>query len=147
MSGTAPDPSCLAAVLDRVIPADDFPSATGAGVDRFIRGLWAQGIETSAEAVAEGLAALDRAAREQEGAAFAALPPDRQDRLIDGIATAAWFQSLCELAAEGYYADPGNGANPGALSWAMIGYRHGLPEGPDGPPWAAADAQRGKLWS
>ena len=44
-----------------------------------------------------------------------------------------WFRQLVELTAEGFWADPGNGGNRDARSWAMIGYRHGLPEGPSGP--------------
>lgn len=45
-----------------------------------------------------------------------------------------WFTSLARLVAEGVYANPGNGGNRNAASWDVIGYEHGLPEGPDGPP-------------
>jgi hypothetical protein len=50
------------------------------------------------------------------------------------IADELWFGALVMPTSEGVYADPGNGGNVGAASWAMIGYRHGLPEGPSGPP-------------
>ncbi|MET0429090.1 MAG: hypothetical protein ABW026_11410, partial [Microvirga sp.] len=62
------------------------------------------------------------------------------DAALQGVATTPWFKVLIELAAEGYYADPGNGGNSGARSWAMIGYEHRLPDGPDGPPSGIGDA-------
>jgi choline dehydrogenase-like flavoprotein len=46
---------------------------------------------------------------------------------------------LVELVAEGVYADPGNGGNPDAASWRMVGYEHRMPEGPTGP--AARDGK------
>ena len=144
--GVAVDLATLRAVLDRIIPRDTFPSACDSGVDRFILALWAAGSEPSEQLVAAGLAALDRASTERNGTRFAALSPEWQDALLARIETAHWFARLCEVAAEGYYADPGNGANPGAISWRMIGYRHGLPDGPDGPAWDARDIRPGVLW-
>lgn len=44
-----------------------------------------------------------------------------------------WFATLARWVAEAIYANPGNGGNPEARSWSEVGYRHGLPEGPDGP--------------
>lgn len=56
------------------------------------------------------------------------------DAALTQIQDSAWFTALTKWAAEAIYADPGNGGNPGARSWTEIGYEHGLPEGPDGPP-------------
>lgn len=75
-------------------------------------------------------AALDALA----GLAFAELSPDDQDAVLTRHEDEPWFNRLAELVAEGIYADPGNGGNPDAIAWAMLGYRHGLPEGPSGPP-------------
>ncbi|WP_162275066.1 gluconate 2-dehydrogenase subunit 3 family protein [Labrys sp. WJW] len=121
-------------MLDRIIPGDDFPSACEAGVDRFILALWWSGSEPSAGLVAEGLVALGEKCLAAHGRAFVRLASAEQDAALVEVAMKPWFRCLCELAAEGYYADPGNGANPAARSWEMIGYRHGLPEGPAGPP-------------
>jgi choline dehydrogenase-like flavoprotein len=55
------------------------------------------------------------------------------DQAIGAIHHEPWFGLLARWAAEAIYADPGNGGNSGALSWAEIGYDHGLPEGPSGP--------------
>ncbi|MCM0019663.1 MAG: GMC family oxidoreductase N-terminal domain-containing protein, partial [Tagaea sp.] len=62
------------------------------------------------------------------------LPPDIVAKMRDGapaeLAGEAWFARLCDLAAEGFYADPGNGGNDGGVSWRMIGYEPRLPDGP-----------------
>lgn len=129
------------AVLDRIIPADDFPGATAAGVDRFILELWDAGLIEEKDELIRGFAALDQVA----GGSFELLPEAEQDELLQGVSHTVWFAKLCELAAEGYYSDPDNGANPGAISWQMIGYRPGLPEGPSGPPVDPEDAVRGRL--
>jgi hypothetical protein len=126
----------LRAVLDRIIPKDDYASATEAGVDRFILDLWRGGSEPSEALVRDGLSTM---------AGFAHLPADEQDRQLGTRADCRWFRYLCELAAEGFYADPGNGANPDAVSWQMIGYRPGLPAGPSGPPSDPRDAVQGRL--
>lgn len=131
----------LRAVLDRIIPADDFPCATVAGVDRFIVDLWDAGLIEQKEEILRGLADLDRAA----GGLFQSLSEAEQDRHLHEVSRSSWFSKLCELAAEGYYSDPDNGANPEAISWRMIGYRPGLPEGPSGPPLDPSDAIRGRL--
>jgi len=131
------------AVLDRIIPEDDFPGALQCGVDRFILSLWDAGLVGESEIIAEGLTRLE----ENVATPFAGLPSEDQDAHLAGLADERWFTALCELAAEGFYADPGNGANPGAASWRMIGYRPGLPEGPSGPAENQEDAVRGKLWA
>lgn len=55
------------------------------------------------------------------------------DARLSIIEHTPWFETLAHWVAEAIYADPGNGGNPGAISWKEIGYEHGLPEGPDGP--------------
>jgi hypothetical protein len=126
----------LHAVLDRIIPGDEYLSACAAGVPAFILDLWAAGSDASEEAVLQGLAGL---------AGFAQLSVQAQDEALGAVADCPWFSHLCELAAEGYYADPGNGANPDTQSWQMIGYVSGLPEGADGPQVDPRDAVKGRL--
>jgi len=131
------------AVLDRIIPADDYPGALGNGVDAFILSLWDVGLVAEPQVISQGLIDLDR----QAPRSFAELSAEEQDRLLLGRKDEAWFRMLCELAAEGFYADPANGANPDAISWRMIGYRPGLPEGPSGPSGNPQDVVRGRLWA
>jgi choline dehydrogenase-like flavoprotein len=82
----------LRALVDRVVPADADPSASEAGALTF----------------------LDRVLAER---------PDWTQRVLDVVAHAEasdewdWF---AELVAGGYYADPANGGNDDARSWAMV---------------------------
>ena len=117
----------LRAVIDRLMPADDFPSATGFGADNFILKILDGDAEHLHEPIRYGLGELDRLG-------FLALDPNEQDNALAGLAHQPWFERLVELTAEGVYADPGNGGNRDAASWTMLGYEHRLPDGPTGPP-------------
>lgn len=136
-------PEVFRAVLDRIIPRDDYPSATDNGVDRFILALFDADVVAGREAIDRGLLALDQTA----GGRFEQFSAAEQDDVLKAHDRDEWFQMLCELAAEGYYADPANGGNPAAISWEMIGYRPGLPEGPAGPAENPQDAVPGRLWA
>ena len=119
-----PDPGLLDAVIDRIIPADDDPGALALGTPAYVRARLAEDPALARE-VAEGLAGLTD---------FATLDADGRDAALRGIEGSGWFRQLVELTAEGFWADPGNGGNRAGRSWAIIGYRHRLPEGPSGPP-------------
>lgn len=115
----------LRAVIDRIIPDDDSPGALALGSDRFVlERLRAEAGDR--ELIEGGLRDLPEE--------FATLLAGRQDAVLEALGNPLWFQRLVVLVSEGFYADPGNGGNDGARSWALIGYRHGLPEGPSGPP-------------
>jgi Gluconate 2-dehydrogenase subunit 3 len=127
----------LRAVMDRIIPRDQDPSATDLGVDRYLLHQVQSGAVPEKDRVLSGIAALAETARIEHGRMFQDLSDDEQDRILRNVAAEPWFQVLAELVAEGYYADPGNGGNAGARSWVMIGYEHRLTDGPSGP--AAAE--------
>ncbi len=123
MAGPAAiDQTLLRAALDAIIPRDQDPSATDLLVDHYVLHQLGADRRDQAPAIAAGLAAL--------GANFAALPHQAQTAALTQIEREPWFVNLTELAAEGYYADPENGGNAGAASWAMIGYQPRLPKPP-----------------
>jgi len=139
----------LQALVDRIIPGDDYPSGWQAGVGDFIRAILTTDLVASAPLIDAGLDLLAREAHTRhQGLDFADLPPAAQDRLIgdllEGRTTVAWGATapdefarlIVRLAAQGFYGDPGNGGNRDAVSWAMIGYRT-LPEGAG---WPVLDA-------
>jgi choline dehydrogenase-like flavoprotein len=123
---TAHDQALLRAVIDRIVPADDFPSATEFGADAFILDI----LETDARALRElivyGLRDLDR-----QG--FLNRSHAEQDAILASLAMERWFVALNELTQQGVYADPDNGGNRGTAAWRMIGYDHRIPDGPSGP--------------
>ncbi len=118
------DVDLLRAVIARIIPADADPGALDLGTDRFVLAHFAD-YPADAALIAQGLSTLAQG--------FADLAPAAQDAFLLVLENAPWFARLVTLTSEGYYADPDNGGNAGARSWTMMGYRHGLPEGPSGP--------------
>jgi Gluconate 2-dehydrogenase subunit 3 len=128
----------LRVVVDRIIPADEDPGALALGTDRYVMAQLGGEAVVWAEDIAAGLAGLEALARLDFGQPFEELAEADKDRLIEVVEQQPWFGALAELAAEGFYADPGNGGNLEARSWAMIGYEHRLPDGPSGPSAAAA---------
>lgn len=118
----------LQAVVDRIVPADADAGALAAGTDGFVLARLATS-ESDALLIEAGLTQL----LERSGG-FLDLAPEQQDEVLRAHETEAWFERLVTLTCEGFYADPDNGGNAGAVSWTMIGYRHGLPDGPSGPP-------------
>ena len=117
----------LGAVIDRIVPADEFPSATGFAADRYVTRMLDGDAKSSAALLRFGLAELDR-----QG--FLTADDADRDRLLEAIQSEPWFLRLIDLTAEGTYADPGNGGNRDAASWRMLGYDPRLPEVPTGPP-------------
>ncbi len=130
----------LTAAMDRIVPADEWPSASAADVGDYLEhqsgrdhaSLWA-------DLLLDGLRTLDIEADQRHRSSFAALSTAAQDRLLDDISAdrtqVAWpvsapafFASLVRVVIEGYYTNRGNdgsGAddNRQRQSWDMIGYR------------------------
>ncbi|HEX4296986.1 MAG TPA: gluconate 2-dehydrogenase subunit 3 family protein, partial [Devosia sp.] len=117
----------LRAVIDRLLPADEFPAASGFGADAYILAMLGGDAAPAREVIRYGLAELDRQGYRQLDAAG-------QDRMLKAAEGEPWFTRLVDLTAEGTYADPGNGGNVDARSWRMLGYDPRLPDGPTGPP-------------
>ena len=122
----------LTAALDRVIPEDNYPSATAAGVMNFIEGATGS-FGATWPLLLSGLDDLDAEAKSRGGTGFALLAPDQQDQVLAAVEhgdvrttwqvdPAEFFAALVTVAADGFYADPGNGGNRDAISWSMVGY-------------------------
>lgn len=124
------------AVLDQLLPADAEPGALGLGVDRYVTKMLDRDASRHRTEIMLGLAEVDQRAHGQHGVDFAELTSVDRDEVLLEFERKEWFAALCELVAEGAYADPDNGGNHDAAAWRMIGYRPGLPEGPSGPPFA-----------
>lgn len=127
----------LKALIDRLIPADDFPSGWEAGVGNYLARHWASDLKEQAPLIKTGLDCLEAEAKARhEGQSFASLPEEQQDRLLRAVelgevvtswevSPARFLSLLAQLSAEGYYSDPDNGGNQGGHSWEMVGYRLG----------------------
>ena len=130
----------LEAVMDRIIPRDEFPAASENGVVVFFRRQWSTALRDKQDFLVGGLRELDAEAQLRHHLSFAQLASAEQDELLRAIERGEvraawpgenpgpphakyWFNHLVELVAEGYYANPGNGGNPAQASWRMIGYK------------------------
>ena len=143
----------LRALLNRLIPPDDFPGALESGVESYLLAQWRNNDASEAAGLARGLAQLDlEAAARYSGLLFSHLTSQQQDSLLSdleaGRITTQWpaeisakifTDRIINLAHEGFYADPGNGGNREAVSWKMVGYDPRTPGQPvDGLPFAPA---------
>ena len=109
----------LRAAIDRIVPADEWPSASQAGVLEFLVRLVAtEGFE---EFYASGLEDLNSLCMARCGVPFTAAGDREQDGLLRS-ADALFIESLATQTIEGYYANPENGGNREGIAWKMIGY-------------------------
>ncbi|MDP3717940.1 MAG: gluconate 2-dehydrogenase subunit 3 family protein [Acidobacteriota bacterium] len=97
----------LTAACERIIPADDTPGATAAGVPAFIDRMlrdWHDQAERTR--VVAGLESLDALARTRFGRSFAACPSAEQDALLlelDREGPTHWFGAVKYLTIWGYF--------------------------------------------
>jgi choline dehydrogenase-like flavoprotein len=126
----------LRALVQRIVPADDYPSGWQAGVGEFLERIVEQELADRADVITTGLGLLDAEARARRpDTAFAALPEAAQDALItdllagtsvqhwDPVPADEFLRMMIGLTVHGYYGDPDNGGNRDAASWDMVGYR------------------------
>jgi hypothetical protein len=123
----------LPAVVDCLIPPDDFPGAYDAGVCDYIEQIFQTDLAEHAAFFRAGIEAIDVEALATYNASFAVLPRVQQIAILASVergeVKAAWsispvrfFEMLVNTTAEGYYSDPQQGGNRGHVSWVMTGF-------------------------
>jgi Gluconate 2-dehydrogenase subunit 3 len=123
----------LKAVVNRIIPPDDWPGGWDAGVGDYLLSQFEGDLAHVLDQYRQGLEALDAEARAWTGEDFAQLGPERQDALLAHVVRsevqtvwpvdpAAFFHMLVQHCGEGFYADPANGGNRDGIAWHMIGF-------------------------
>lgn len=104
---SAPVAQSLTAACERIIPADDTPGATAAGVPAFIDRMLADWYDQPERTrVVAGLESLDALARTRFGRAFAACASADQDALLlelDREGPTHWFGTVKYLTIWGYF--------------------------------------------
>ena len=121
----------MGALVDQLIPADDFPGARDAGVVHFIDrkltgpygGFFVGHYET-------GLKQMDEVSRRHFQRDFVSLDPVRQSTLLHAIADKTYgaeihdfFERVLYDTFDGYYGSPEDGGNRNGASWKMIGFK------------------------
>ena len=120
------DSETLRAVVDCLIPGDEFPGAYDAGVCDYLERLLQTDLAEHAEFFRAGVDAIDAEARARFDKPFAELSQTEQNATLVAIESAAprFFEMLVNTTAEGYYSEPQQGGNRGAVSWAMTGFEN-----------------------
>ncbi len=129
------------ALMDRIIPADEDPSAWDAGVGDYLAGQFERDLRDAVPVYQAGLAALEAEALASAHTSFAALPAAEQDALLRRVEAGsvvhtwpidpvAFFQSVVQHVVEGYYSNSANGGNRDERAWRMIGFVPGARTGP-----------------
>ncbi len=113
----------LAALCDQIIPADDFPSASQAGVVTYIDRQLARHYRRHQNAYRDGLEQSDAMSRKRYGKSLADATTAQQLQiaLVLEKEHRAFFELVRQHTMEGYYGSPRHGGNRDAVSWRMLG--------------------------
>jgi gluconate 2-dehydrogenase gamma chain len=111
------------AIAARIVPTDDTPGATEAGVIRFMDQVLAGIRADSLEPMRAGLAELKTAAQETHGVPdFHALGPQQQDALLTQIEDSDFFATVRYLTLAGMFSLPEHGGNQDGVGWKLLGF-------------------------
>ena len=115
----------FAAIAARIIPTDETPGATEAGVIYFIDNVLGTSRIEALEPMREGLAVLQTAAQSTYGnASFSALTPEQQDALLVSIEETEFFGTMRYMTIAGMFSLPEYGGNRDYAGWKLIGFEH-----------------------
>jgi len=116
--------AAFAAVVDQIIPQDDTPGASEAGVVYFIDNVLGGFMAEASAMLMQGLADLDVAAVASVpgSAGFAGLEFDQQTELLGAIETTPFFETMIFLTHCGMFAMPSWGGNRDRIGWALLGF-------------------------
>jgi gluconate 2-dehydrogenase gamma chain len=149
------------ALCERIIPSDQDPGASWAGVVEFIDRKLVGYHRRHQQLYRLGLQGVQESSRALFGKAFVDLAASQQDELLGKlesnqapgntwkqISASEFFNRLVDHTLQGFYGGPRHGGNRDAISWRMLG----LPTAPVRSrrpltaPWSsAADAPPEKL--
>lgn len=113
----------LAGICDQIIPADDFPSASQAGVLIYIDRQLTRHYRRFRDTYRDGLVQADAMSRTRFGTDLASLSAPQQAELVTELSNQnpKFFNLVRNHTFEGYYGAPRHGGNRDAISWRMLG--------------------------
>lgn len=123
----------LKAVVNTIIPPDDFPAGWAAGVGDYLLHQFTHDLKAIVPAYQQWLTALNDESCAVHGKVFAEISPEAQTALLEkiergqiqtqwNIDAATFFQMVVAHCAEGFYANPENHGNKNGIAWQMIGF-------------------------
>ena len=131
---TVDEATTLAALCDQIIPPDEDPGASWAGVVNYIDRQLCGSLQHLRSSYRDGIAAVEKTSRVLYGADFVSLPEAKQVELLNRmeqgqappeawqkVASTIFFGLLVEQTMQGFYGDPRHGGNREGTSWRMLG--------------------------
>jgi len=117
------DAATLKAICDLIIPADDFPSASAAGVLTYIDRQLIRHYRRHQETYSEGLELANQISRRRFGCDLEAASAQQQFAVVSALEaqSPSFFDLVRHHTLEGYYGAPRHGGNRDAVSWRMLG--------------------------
>ena len=123
----------LEAITSRILPSEDGPGASEAGVTNYIdRQMQTRLLRPSLPLLRKGLELLDRWSLRLHSAVFVDLKTEEQDSILNELAAEAipvrgfpqraFFQFVQNLTLEGFFGDPVHGGNRDQIGWRTIGF-------------------------
>jgi len=130
---TLDEARCLAAIVDQIIPPDQDPGASWAGVLDYVDRQLCGPHQNLQDTYRQGLANIDQSSRTLCGRLFADLDSNHQADLLqqlehDKAPSSIWnklsssdfFATVVDHTMQGYYGDPRHGGNRDGVSWKML---------------------------
>ena len=125
----------LHAIVDCLIPPDDFPGAYEAGVCDYLERIFQTDLAAQSEFFLTGIRGIEAEALERFNESFANLTPEQKISTLAAIESSdvktSWpispslfFELLVNTTAEGFYSEPQQGGNRGGISWVMTGFEN-----------------------
>jgi gluconate 2-dehydrogenase gamma chain len=124
----------LAAVVDQLIPPDQDPGATWAGVVNYIDLQLAGHYRKHRETYRKGIAGVDETSRALAGNKFVDVPDEKQIAVLKALESGhapgdTWnrlpprqfFTLVLTHTMQGFYGDPRHGGNREGVGWKMLG--------------------------
>ncbi len=113
----------LGAICDQIIPADDYPSASQAGVLTYIDRQLVRHYRRHQDAYRNGLEQADTMTRQRFGHGLDEVTAAQQLEMVSALEqqNRTFFDLVRHHTLEGYYGAPRHGGNRDAVSWKMLG--------------------------
>ncbi len=113
----------LATICDQIVPEDEFPSASQAGVLTYIDRQLVRHYRRHRDAYRAGLERANAISRLRFGKEMTTLTAPQQLQVVIAIEKQdpAFFNLVRSHTFEGYYGSPRHGGNRDAASWRMLG--------------------------
>jgi gluconate 2-dehydrogenase gamma chain len=139
----------LTAAVETMLPKDEDPGATEAGVPTYIdRILQTPQLAQMKDNFPGGLAALSRRCERMHQVGFAQATPAQRAEVLglfkdspEKSGESRWYEMLVVLTLEGFLGDPSYGGNQGEVGWKLVGFQL-VGRNPKGDPAKGYDGKK-----